>query len=69
MTIHIDAVYADGVFRLAAPISLPNGAAVRIVVETPTSTPDPLADVIGIGDGPSSGDLAEKHDDFLYGSR
>jgi predicted DNA-binding antitoxin AbrB/MazE fold protein len=69
MTIQLDAVYQDGVLLPSQPIALPNGAAVRIVIETSNIPIDPLAGVIGIGDGPESGDAAERHDDYLYGKQ
>jgi predicted DNA-binding antitoxin AbrB/MazE fold protein len=67
MTIHIVAVYEDGVLRPTHPLSLPDGAEVRVVIETRNDISDPLARVIGIGDGPEAGDVADHHDDYLYG--
>jgi predicted DNA-binding antitoxin AbrB/MazE fold protein len=69
MTIQLDAIYQDGVLLLKQPIMLPNGAAVRIVIETSEGVVDPLAAVIGVGEGPESGDTADRHDDYLYGTR
>ena len=68
MTIQIDAIYLDGVLRPKEPLALPNGAAVRIAVETGPAVADPLAAVVGIGEGPETGDVAERHDDYLAGS-
>lgn len=67
MTIQFDAVYQGGVLRPTHPLSLPDGAEVRVVIETRNGTDDPLANVIGIGDGPEAGDAADRHDDYLYG--
>lgn len=76
MTIQADAVYLDGVFKPVAPVALPNGAHVRIAVVTPAAPEatlvdsiDPLAAVIGVADGPESGDVAARHDEYLYGER
>jgi len=69
MTIQFDAVYEDGVLRPKQPIALPNGAEVRVAIETRENTVDPLAGVVGIGDGPAAGDTADRHDDYLYGKR
>jgi predicted DNA-binding antitoxin AbrB/MazE fold protein len=69
MTIQIDAVYEGGVLRPTEPLSLPDGAEVRIVIDTRTKVDDPLASVIGIGDGPQAGDVADRHDDYLYGKQ
>jgi predicted DNA-binding antitoxin AbrB/MazE fold protein len=67
MTIQVDAIYEGGILRPAHPLSLPDGAAVRVVIDTRSQVDDPLADVIGIGDGPETGDVADRHDDYLYG--
>jgi predicted DNA-binding antitoxin AbrB/MazE fold protein len=67
MTIQIDAVYEGGVLRPTQPLSLPDGAEVRIVIDTRRNRDDPLANVIGIGEGPEAGDVAARHDDYLYG--
>jgi hypothetical protein len=73
MSIHIDAIYQDGALHPQQPLALPEGAHVRVAIETsspPTATPagvDPLADVIGISDGPAAGDVVDHHDDYLYG--
>lgn len=68
MTIQIDAVYLDGVLRPAQPLALPEGAAVRIAIVTGAAPADPLAAVIGVGEGPQEGDVAQRHDDYLYGA-
>jgi predicted DNA-binding antitoxin AbrB/MazE fold protein len=73
MTIQADAVYIGGSLQLKQPLPLAEGAEVRIAIQTEGGTSfeansafDPLAEVIGIGDGPASGDVAAKHDDHLY---
>lgn len=77
MTIHTDAIYLNGALQLKEPLSLAEGSAVRVVIETATGSSvasssmraiDPLANVIGIADGPSAGDAARQHDDYLYGT-
>lgn len=69
MTIQLDAVYQDGVLLPKQPVGLPNGTAVRIVIEITDVQSDPLAGVIGIGSGPARGDVADRHDDYLYGEQ
>ncbi len=63
----IHAIFENGVFRPVQPVELPPGAEVRIAIELCGTANDPLAGVIGIGDGPAQGDRAERHDDYLYG--
>lgn len=74
MSIQIDAIYHNGALHLQQPVPLAEGAHVRVAIETdapsaaaPTSR-DPLAAVIGIGEGPVAGDAADRHDDYLYGN-
>lgn len=77
MTIQFDAIFQDGVLLPKQPVALPNGTEVRVAVETRDVLPhpsvdamsDPLADVIGICDGPTRGDTADRHDDYIYGDR
>jgi predicted DNA-binding antitoxin AbrB/MazE fold protein len=64
-TVH--AIFENGVFRPVQPVELPPGAEVRIAIELCNAVGDPLASVIGIGEGPEQGDVAERHDDYLYG--
>ena len=70
MSINIDAIYQDGALHPQQPLALPEGAHVRVAIETsspPAAAPagaDPLADVIGISNAPAAGD---HHDDYLYG--
>ena len=68
MAIIVDATYENGVFKLAEPVPLPEGALVRLTVTPVDDDYDPLDDVIGIcKDGPDVS-LAQRHDDFLYGT-
>jgi predicted DNA-binding antitoxin AbrB/MazE fold protein len=69
VTIQVDAIYQDGVFRPKQAVALPNGIEVRVAVEPRDSGIDPLAGVIGVGEGPAEGDVAQRHDDYLYGKR
>ena len=65
MSTVVEAVYENGILKLAEPISLPEGMRVRLTI-TPAAEPyDPLDAVIGIGDGPPDG--AENHDKYIYG--
>jgi hypothetical protein len=73
MSIEIDAIYHNGALHPQQPVPLAEGAHVRVAIKTdaPPATPatgaDPLAPVIGIGEGPAAGDAAKRHDDYLYG--
>jgi predicted DNA-binding antitoxin AbrB/MazE fold protein len=69
MTITVDATYENGVLKPSQPVTLPEGAQVRLSIQLPAELHDPLADVIGIVDGPESGDAASNHDAYLYGRR
>jgi predicted DNA-binding antitoxin AbrB/MazE fold protein len=69
VTIQFDAVFQDGVLLPKQPVALPNGTEVRVAVETREVMPDPLADVIGSCDGPTRGDTADRHDDYIYGDQ
>jgi len=57
MPVHVDAIYRDGALHPQQPLALPEGARVRVAIEAPLITPiapdgqDPLAEVIGIGEG------------------
>jgi hypothetical protein len=71
MTIKTQAIYAGGSLQLQQPLPVPDGTEVQINIhlDSPCAVPnDPLAAVIGIGEGPASGDAAAKHDDYLYGT-
>jgi predicted DNA-binding antitoxin AbrB/MazE fold protein len=69
MTLQFDAVYENGVLRPKQPLVLPNGTEVRVAIDTADPTSDPLAHVIGIAEGPASGDAADAHDDYIYGKQ
>jgi predicted DNA-binding antitoxin AbrB/MazE fold protein len=65
MSTVVDAVYENGTLKLAEPLALPEGMRVRVTI-TPAEEPyDPLAAVIGIGEGRPDG--AENHDKYIYG--
>jgi predicted DNA-binding antitoxin AbrB/MazE fold protein len=65
MTIQFEAVFQNGVILPKEALPLANGTHIRVAIEAPPQ--DPLADVIGIGEGPASGDSADRHDDYIYG--
>jgi predicted DNA-binding antitoxin AbrB/MazE fold protein len=67
MTITVQATYENGVFKPKQAVQLDEGMEVRLTLQTDEETPDPLADVIGIGDGPTEGDGAQNHDKYIYG--
>lgn len=69
MTIHVDAVYQDGVLLPKVPVALPNGTEVTISIVPREQPADPLAGVLGIAEGPPAGDVADLHDDYLYGTK
>ena len=64
MTITVDATFENGQLKLKQPVVLAEGTPVRLTI-TPTSEDDPLAGVIGIGEGPVDG--ADNHDKYIYG--
>ena len=68
MTQIIEAIYQKGVLKPKQPLSLAEGAEVRLTVSSIDEKPDPLEAVIGIG---SSGrkDGAANHDHYIYGTR
>ena len=65
MSTVVEAVYRNGVLKLAQPLSLPEGMRVRVTITPADEDYDPLEGVIGIGDGPPDG--AENHDKYIYG--
>jgi predicted DNA-binding antitoxin AbrB/MazE fold protein len=67
MTITIEAVYENGVFKPKHAIVLDEGTEVRLVLQIEEKLDDPLDAVIGIGDGPPEGDGAQNHDKYIYG--
>jgi len=77
MTIDVDAVYENGVLRPERPLELEEKAKVHVTIEVKAKTALPAADddptgwkaidrLIGIGKAVAP-DVAEKHDDHLYG--
>jgi predicted DNA-binding antitoxin AbrB/MazE fold protein len=69
MTVTVEATWKGGVLQPKQPVALPDGADVRVSIFLPDPVDrDPLADVIGIGDGPAAGDAAKDHDRYLYGA-
>jgi len=68
MTFTVEAIWQEGVLKLKEPIALPEGAEVRVSITLAGEETDPLADVIGIGDGPAVGDAADRHDHYIYGN-
>ena len=69
MTLQFDAIYQNGVFLPKQPVALPDGTEVRVEIATRIGVEDPLAAVIGIGEGPADGDAADAHDNYIYGGR
>jgi predicted DNA-binding antitoxin AbrB/MazE fold protein len=77
MTIDVDAVYEDGVLKPDRPLQLEEKAKVHVTIEVKAKAALPAADddhtgwkaidrLIGIGKAVAA-DVAEKHDDYLYG--
>lgn len=69
MTIRVDAIYQDGMLLPKVPVALPNRTEVTISIVMREPMADPLADVLGIAEGPPAGDVADRHDDYLYGTQ
>jgi predicted DNA-binding antitoxin AbrB/MazE fold protein len=67
MTITFDATYENGVLKPKKPLTLAEGAQVRVTLHT-AEEHDPLAEVIGIGASGRS-DGAANHDYYIYGTR
>jgi predicted DNA-binding antitoxin AbrB/MazE fold protein len=66
MTIVMDATYQNGILQPNEPLTLAEGAEVRLTI-TPAAEPcDPLEAVIGIGESGRT-DGAEHHDQYIYG--
>jgi predicted DNA-binding antitoxin AbrB/MazE fold protein len=68
MTFTVEATWQGGVLKPKQPVALPEGAEVRVSITLAGEETDPLADVIGIGDGPVAGDAADQHDQYIYGN-
>ena len=65
MGIVVEATYQNGILKPKEPLTLTEGAEVRLTI-TPAGEPfDPLEAVIGIGEGRTDG--AENHDKYIYG--
>ena len=67
MAITVEAIYEKGVLRPKQPLTLADGAEVRITINAATDDDDPFEAVIGTCDGPPDG--AANHDKYLYGDR
>jgi len=67
MTIELEAVFENGVFKPKQPVALEEGTCVRLTLQT-ADVEDPLEGVIGIGDSGRT-DGAENHDHYIYGTR
>jgi predicted DNA-binding antitoxin AbrB/MazE fold protein len=68
MNITFDATYENGVLRPKKPMTLAEGAKVRVTLQASDEKPDPLKNVIGIGAG-GRRDGATNHDRYIYGTR
>lgn len=67
MTISVEATYENGVLKPKQPLTLAEGAEVRLTIRLADEDGDPLDEVIGIcTEGPDVS-LAEQHDAILYG--
>jgi len=66
MSTVVDAVYENGMLKLAQPLSLPEGMRVRVTITPADKDYDPLEAVIGIGESGRT-DGAEHHDQYIYG--
>ena len=65
MTITVDATFENGQLRFKEPVVLAEGTPVRVTITPAGEQDDPLAAVIGIGEGPADG--ADNHDKYIYG--
>ena len=63
MSTVVEAVYENGTLKLVEPLPLPEGTRVRLTVVPADEVYDPLAAVIGIGEGRPDG--AENHDKYI----
>jgi predicted DNA-binding antitoxin AbrB/MazE fold protein len=63
VTISVDAVFQNGQLKLNEPVALAEGTPVRVTITPIAADNDPLADVIGIGDGLADG--ADNHDKYI----
>ena len=67
MTLTVEAVYQNGVLKPKRPLSLAEGAEVRLIVSAGGEDPDLLEGVIGIGKSGRK-DGADNHDHYIYGT-
>jgi predicted DNA-binding antitoxin AbrB/MazE fold protein len=65
MTITVEAVYENGVFKPKQTVGLDEGTEVRLILQTEEDVGDPREAVIGIGDGPPQRDGAQNHDKYI----
>jgi len=65
MTITVDATFENGQLKFKQPVALAEGTPVRVTITPAGEADDPLAAVIGIGEGPP--DAADNHDKYIYG--
>jgi len=67
MGIVVEATYQNGILKPKEPLTLAEGAEVRLTI-TPAGEPcDPLEAVIGICDEGPDLSLAARHDEVIYG--
>ncbi len=67
MTITVEATFENGTLKFDAPLVLPEGTRVRLIITPVEEDHDPLDEVIGIcTEGPEIS-LAARHDEILYG--
>jgi predicted DNA-binding antitoxin AbrB/MazE fold protein len=67
MTVTVEAIYQNGVLKPKQPLSLSDGAEVRVTISPVDDAADPLEQVIGIGDSGRT-DGADQHDHYIYGT-
>ena len=65
MAIVVEATYQNGILKPKEPLSLAEGADVRLTIVPAHDDYDPLEAVIGIGEGLPDG--ADHHDKYIYG--
>ena len=66
MPIVVDATYQNGILKPKEPLTLAEGAEVRLTIAPAGEPYDPLEAVIGIGESGRT-DGAEHHDRYIYG--
>ena len=65
MAISVDAVFQNGQLQLKQALTLAEGTVVHLTITPVDADFDPLAAVIGIGEGVPDG--ADNHDKYIYG--